>query len=113
MIFVEKQQGDIVIISLRGKLIGSPETDQLTERIKSTMENKSVNIVIDLRQVNWISSLGIGAIMRNITGVRNAGGDLRLAGLGEKVKDLFSITKLIGVIQTFQNINEAVESFSA
>ncbi len=111
MIIVEKSHKDVAIISLKGRLVGPPETDELTERIKSIIENKTAKIVLDLRQVHWISSVGIGTIMRALTMVRKAGGDLRLSGLGDKVQDIFAITKIIGVIQAYRTAAEAAESF--
>jgi anti-sigma B factor antagonist len=65
-----------------------------------------------MKNLSRISSLGIGAIMRAMTNVRNAGGDLRLAGLDDNVKNIFSITKLIGVIQIFDQVDQAVTSFN-
>lgn len=111
MIFVESKQGKVTVLAVKGKLVGSPETDKFIERIESTIDKNSSQIVVDLKQISWLSSVGIGAILRSLQKVRKAGGDLRLSGLSEKVKNVLSITKLIGVIQTFENVNNAVESF--
>lgn len=112
MHLMEKKQGRVRILSIKGKLVSQNETNKLNEKINELVENDASQIVLDLKQVSWLASLGIGAIMRNLLKVRKTGGDLRLTGLSEKVKSLFSITKLIGVIQIYDTVNEAVESFN-
>lgn len=111
MHFVEKLDGDVLVISIKGKLTGPPETDTLNERINTKLSEDRLKIVLNLKHINWMSSLGIGALLRCLRDVRDAGGDLRLTGLSDKIKDVFEITKLIGVIQIFDNDVEAVESF--
>jgi anti-sigma B factor antagonist len=111
MKIIEKMQGDVAIISLKGKLLGPPETDELHELVKSYIEKKITKIVMDMRYVTWMGSMGIGAIMRCLITVRNAGGDLRLAGLTDKLESIFSITQVIGIIKTFKSNNLAVDSF--
>lgn len=111
MKIIEKMHDNIIILSLKGKLLGPPETDELHEVVKSYIEKKSTKIVMDMRYVTWMGSMGIGAVMRCLITVRNAGGDLRLAGLTDKLESIFSITQVIGIIKTFKSTNLAVESF--
>jgi anti-sigma B factor antagonist len=111
MKIIEKMQDNIVILSLKGKLLGPPETDELHEVVKDYIENKKTNIVMDMRYVTWMGSMGIGAVMRCLITVRNAGGDLRLAGLTDKLESIFSITQVIGIIKTYKSTNLAIESF--
>ena len=85
MKIIEKMQGNIAILSLKGKLLGPPETDELHEVVKSYIEKSHINIIMDMRYVTWMGSMGIGAIMRSLITVRNAGGDLRLAGLTDNL----------------------------
>jgi len=111
MHFVERLDNGVVILSIKGKLTGPPETDMLCERIQSKIQEGRLNIVLNLKHINWMSSLGVGALMKNLRNVREAGGDLRLTGLSDKIKDIFQITKLIGVIKIFDSDVEASESF--
>lgn len=111
MKIIEKSQDNVAIISLKGKLLGPPETDELHELVKSYIEKKHINIVMDMRYVTWMGSMGIGAVMRCLITVRNAGGDLRLAGLTDKLESIFSVTQVIGIIKTYKSVNLAVESF--
>ncbi len=111
MRIIEKMQDNIAILSLQGKLIGPPETDDLYKEIKSLLNKGNQNIVIDLRSVSWMGSMGIGVIMRSLITVRNEGGDMRLSGLTDKLESLFSITQIIGIVKTYKSINLAVDSF--
>ncbi len=111
MKIIERMQGNVAILSLKGKLLGPPETDELHEVVKSYIEKKNTNIVMDMRYVTWMGSMGIGAVMRCLITVRNAGGDLRLAGLTVKLESIFTITQVIGIIKTFKSTNLAIDSF--
>ena len=111
MHFVEQHFDDVLVLAIKGKLIGSPETETLHDKVTEHLDNKIKNIVLDLKHVNWLSSMGIGAIMRCTMTVRTNGGDLRLTGLSDKVKNVLSITQLVGVIQAYDSINDAIDSF--
>ncbi|TFH01981.1 MAG: anti-sigma factor antagonist, partial [Calditrichales bacterium] len=93
-------------------LILQEESDKLHAHIKKVIGRDVKKIVINMKNLSRISSLGIGGILRALTLVRETGGDLRLAGLDDNVKNIFSITKLIGIIQIFDQPDQAAESFS-
>ncbi|MCH9007550.1 MAG: STAS domain-containing protein [Calditrichaeota bacterium] len=108
----EQRQGDVAILSLKGKLMGGPETQAVHAKVKELAENKVLKVVIDLGSVKWMNSSGLGAIMGSMTTLKNAGGELKLASVTEKVKSLFIITKLITIFDTYESIDEAVSNFS-
>src|SRR3990172_1948597 len=97
----EQRQGDVTVLSLKGKLMGGPETQAVHAKVKELAENKSVKVVIDLAKVKWMNSSGLGAIMGSLTTLKNAGGELKLANVTEKVQSLFMITKLITIFKTY------------
>ena len=113
MHYVEQQHGDVLVLAIKGKLAGLPETEDLHDKVSKYLEDKNRHIVLDLKHVHRLSSMGIGAIMRCMMTVRTEGGDLRLTGLTKKVQNIFSITQLVGVIQVYDSINEAVNSFDS
>ena len=112
MVCVEKEFGDVMLLTLKGKLNVAEETEKLHSFVRSALDRNYINVVINMKNLTRISSIGIGAIMRAMTTVRDAGGDLRLAGLDQNIKNIFSITKLIGVIQIFDQNDQAIASFS-
>lgn len=101
----------VPILTLRGNLIGEPETSDLKEKIKTLTANGMKRIVLDLSDVTFINSTGLGSLISSLTSVRSVGGDLRLAGVNEKVHNLFVITKLATVFDMHKNVELAVSSF--
>ena len=107
----DKVEDGIGILILKGKLMGYPETDELHDEMKSFLGQKVKNIVIDLNGVSWMNSMGVGSLMRCMTTIRNAKGDLRLARMSEKARSVFVITQLISIFKIFETVKEAKNSF--
>ena len=80
-------------------------------KVKELIEVNKKNVVIDLSRVKWMNSSGLGTVMGCLTSLKNAGGDLKLCGVTEKVKSLFMITKLITLFDTHNTVDEAVKAF--
>lgn len=111
MTIKETIQGDVVILSPKGNLMGEPETTELRDKIKSLLKDGFIKIVLDVSAVKWINSSGLGAIISSLTSVNNKGGDIRISHVTEKIKSLFMITQLIKVFKTFDSNERAVASF--
>jgi anti-sigma B factor antagonist len=109
---ISREEDGIGILQLRGKLIGPPETDDLHTLVRGMLDRNMKKFVIDLTYVSWMGSLGIGALIRCLLTVRSVQGEIHFAALGEKVISLFEITKLIGVIHSFNNVGQAVAAFN-
>jgi len=107
----DKIKDGIGILTLKGNLMGYPETDELHDEMKSFLGQKIKKIVIDLNGVSWMNSMGVGSLMRCLTTIRNAEGDLRLARMSEKARSVFVITQLISIFKIFETVDEARESF--
>lgn len=106
-----KYHGEVAVINVKGNLMGGPETTAIHEKIKELIDQDKKKIVIDLSHVKWMNSSGLGTLMGCLTSIRNAGGDLKLSGVKEKVQSLFMITKLITIFDTYTKPKEAVEAF--
>jgi anti-sigma B factor antagonist len=111
MKFKDKIEDGIGILTLKGKLMGYPETDQLHDEMKSFLGQKINKIIIDLNGVSWMNSMGVGSLMRCFTTIRNANGDLRLARMSEKARSVFVITQLISIFKIYETVEEAIDSF--
>jgi anti-sigma B factor antagonist len=101
----------VAILTLKGKLMGGPDTSALHDRVHSLIADGINHVVLDLSKVKWINSSGLGVLMASLTSLRNAGGDLKLANLARKIESLLLITKLITVFETYDSVNRAVASF--
>lgn len=107
----EEIHGDINVVSMSGKLVGGAEVNHLHGVIKNSLDKKTNKIVLDLKNVTWMGSVGIGILICCLTGVRHAGGDLKLTGANEKIKSLLRITKLEQIFEIYPNIKQAIKSF--
>jgi len=107
----EQKHGDVVVLALKGKLMGGPETMAVHEKVKELSENKVAKIVIDLSKVKWMNSSGLGILIGSMTTIKNAGGELKLAAVTEKVQSLFMITKLVTIFDTEDDVETAIKNF--
>jgi anti-sigma B factor antagonist len=107
---VKDYQGVIVLV-VKGNLMGGPETIAVHEKVKELVEEKKNKVVIDLSHVKWMNSSGLGTLMGCMTSLKNAKGDLKLSGVTEKVKSLFIVTKLITIFETHDSAEDAVSAF--
>jgi len=102
----------VAVLELRGKLMGPPATVTLVEDVQNLLKDGVSRIVLDLKHVNWINSLGLGAIVKSITAVRDSKGTLHLSGLTEKVHSLFVMSQLIKIVTIHDNVEQAVEDLN-
>lgn len=102
---------DVAIITLKGDLIGEPETTKLREKVRSLITNDIKKVIIDLADVAYINSTGLGSLISVLTTLRNAGGDLKLTRVGDKIKSIFIITQLIKVFDTYETQEQAIAGF--
>ena len=107
----EKIDGGVAILTLSGKMMGGPETQAIHDHIKGLISDGISNVVIDLGDVKWMNSSGMGILMASMTTLKNANGKLALARVTEKVESLLIITQLIKVFSSFETVDRAVASF--
>lgn len=113
MNFKDKIKGDVGILTLKGKLMGYPETDQLHDEIRSFLGQGIKKILVDLKDVSWLNSMGVGALMRCMTTVKNNGGDLRLSRLTDKARSVFVMTQLIRIFDIYETVDLGIASFKS
>jgi anti-sigma B factor antagonist len=111
MKFKDEIRGNIGILSLKGKLMGTPETEELHDEVRSLLGQGAKKVVLDMGGVTWLNSMGVGSIMRSYTSVMNSGGELSLANLTEKVQSLFFVTQLIRIFKVYNSVDEAVQYY--
>ena len=112
MKMTESESGGVVILELSGKIIGGPDATLLNDKLHELIEAGKTKIVANLKGVNWMNSSGLGILIGGLTTMRNSGGDLKLANITDRIQSLLMITKLLTVFETFDTIDQAIESFS-
>jgi anti-sigma B factor antagonist len=109
----QRAVGDVVVLDLKGRITMGEGDEMLKDKVNSLANQGHKKIVLNLADVPYIDSAGLGEIVRTYTTVSRQGGSLKLLNLTKRITDLLSITKLLTVFETFDSENEAVRSFSA
>jgi len=107
----QRESNGIVILELSGKIMGGPDATLLNEKLHELIDAGKPQIVADLRNVDWMNSSGLGILIGGLTTMRNNGGDLKLANITDRIQSLLMITKLLTVFESFETVEEAVQSF--
>ena len=109
----ERAAGDVMVLDLKGKITLGEGDELLKDKVNSLVNQGHKKIVLNLADVPYIDSAGLGEIVRTYTTVSRQGGSLKLLNLTKRITDLLAITKLLTVFETFDSEGEAVKSFSA
>ena len=109
----ERNAGNVTILDLSGRITIGEGSVQLREAVRRLLEQGHKNLLIDLGQVDYVDSSGIGELVSCYTTTKNQGGQLKLLNLTKKIKVLLSITKLLTVFETFDDEGSALASFGA
>ena len=111
MKFKSKESNGIEIIKLEGNVLGGPDAAQLNDSLHKLIEEKKNKVIVDLSDVPLMNSSGLGMLIAAATTMRNAGGELKLAGASEKILHLLKVTKLVTIFEHYSTVAQAVESF--
>lgn len=112
MTLKERRVGDVTILDLQGRLVLDDGDDELRERIGQLADEGRVNIVVNLKEVTYVDSCGIGVLIAKYVSVRRKGGNVKLLNLTARSRHVMEISKLLGVFETFESDEEALASFS-
>jgi anti-sigma B factor antagonist len=109
----ERNVGDVVVLDLKGKVTLGQGDELLKDKVNSLVNQGHRKIVLNLADVPYVDSAGLGEIVRTYTTVSRQGGSLKLLNLTKRITDLLAITKLLTVFETFEVESDAIRSFSA
>jgi anti-sigma B factor antagonist len=109
----ERSIGDVMVLDLKGKITLGEGDELLKDKVNSLINQGQRKIVLNLGEVPYLDSAGLGEVVRAYTTVSREGGSLKLLNLTKRITDLLSITKLLTVFETFDSESDAVKSFSA
>src|SRR5678816_2038304 len=108
----ERIVNDVTILDLKGKITLGEGDEALKDKINSLVHQNRKKILLNLEDVPYIDSAGLGEIVRTYTTVSRQGGQLKLVNLTKRITDLLSITKLLTVFETFETEQDALKSYS-
>jgi anti-sigma B factor antagonist len=111
MQMTERDSGVVTVIDLSGKITLGDDGTLLKDKLHSLLHQGKKKVLLNLAQVSYVDSAGLGALVSAYTTVTREGGTLKLANVTKKLQDLLSITKLLTVFETFESEDEAVRSY--
>jgi anti-sigma B factor antagonist len=100
----------VLVVDCSGRVVFGEESATLRDTVKKLIA-QSPNVVLSLREVNFIDSGGLGTLVSLYTTARSAGGAVKLARLSQRVGDLLQVTKLLTIFEVFDDEEEAAQSF--
>ncbi len=107
-----RQVGDVTVVDATGRITLGEGASAFRDAIRDLAAKGNKKILVNLSDVSYIDSSGIGEMVSSFTTVTNHGGQLKLLGLSKRVKDLLQITKLYTVFEVFDDEASAIRSFA-
>jgi anti-sigma B factor antagonist len=107
-----RQVGDVTVIDVAGRITLGEGSSTLRDALRDLLKKDHKKILLNLGEVTYIDSSGIGELVSAYTTITNQGGHLKLLGLTHRVKDLLQITKLYTVFDVHEDEAHAVRSFA-
>ena len=107
-----RQVGDVSVVDVSGRITLGEGSSALRDVLRDMVAKGQKKILLNLSEVSYIDSSGIGELVSGFTTVTNQGGSLKLLGLTKRVKDLLQITKLYTVFDVHDDEASAVRSFA-
>ena len=107
----ERQAGDVTVLDLSGKITIGEGSVSLRSAIKRLIEEGKKKILLNLAQVGYVDSSGIGELVSSYTTIGRENGQLKIVNLTQKIQDLLAITKLLTVFDVYDDEPTALNSF--
>ena len=107
----EREVNGVTVLEIHGKILMGEGDIAIKKKVDELLAENVKSVVLDLADVPYIDSSGLGELIRCYTTMRKANGTLKLANVTERIVDLLTITKLITVFEYYKSVDEAVGSF--
>jgi anti-sigma B factor antagonist len=98
-----------VVLDLKGQLTGGPEAETFRDLFRTMVEEGKTNVIINLKDVDWISSTGIGIMIRGYKTIREADGQFILVHVGERTQQIFNVLRLYDIFKILETEEQAIE----
>ena len=108
----ERVVDGVAILDLKGRLV-LDEVDLFRKRIDELIRQKRLSIVLNLKEITYIDSAGVGMMVAKYLSVRRQGGDIKLLHLSPRSQRVMTITRLLTVFEAYDSEEQAVGSFAS
>jgi len=109
----EKDSGGITVLELSGRVTLGDASHHLRTKLKEVLSQGKTRLVLDLADVGYIDSAGLGTLVAGYSSAQNQGAVMKLANLTKKFHEQLNITKLVTIFDVYDTVDEAVKSFGA
>jgi anti-sigma B factor antagonist len=109
----ERKVGGVTVVDISGKLVASDQLGRLKDKVPSLVFQGEKQIVLNLANVSYMDSSGLGEMVACHGSATRAGGEIKLANTGKKIKDLLIMTRLYTVFDAHDTEAEAIKSFAS
>jgi anti-sigma B factor antagonist len=109
--WIDWDSGDVTIVSLTGRITLGEGTSRLRDAVRQALERGRNKLILNLAEVSYVDSSGLGELVHSLTSVRRGGGQLKLSSLQALTRDLIQITRLYMVFEVFPDDESAINSF--
>jgi anti-sigma B factor antagonist len=110
MKLVQQNAGDLLILRIGGQLMGGPDADALRTTILSSIEQGNDKVLIDMSEITWVNSTGLGILITSHLAARAKGGSLKLVGVSKRIESILAVTRLSTVFEIYSTEEEARKS---
>jgi anti-sigma B factor antagonist len=107
----ERDVNGVTVLSLDGRIVLGQESNSLREKVKSLLTSGKKKIVLNMSNVTYIDSAGLGTLVATHHSAKTQGASLRLSNLGAKFQEVLQVTKLLTVFEVFDSETAAIQSF--
>jgi anti-sigma B factor antagonist len=111
LFIVEKIVDGVMMLDMRGRITLGPETEALRTKLKDLLAAGHRHIIVNLGEVTYLDSVGLGTLIGAYTSTANTGGSLKLLHLPRGVQQLLQVTRLSTVFEIYEDLATAVASF--
>lgn len=108
----ERKRDGVAILEMSGKLMGGPDADAFGEILKTLIHEGTKNVIVHMDKVKWVNSTGLGILISGYTTLKKNGGELKLLKVSDRIENIFIVSKLFTVFESFKDEDEAIKSFS-
>jgi len=107
-----RESGQVTILDVSGKLMGGTDADVFRDLIHELLEQGKKRIIVNLSEVGWVNSTGVGILITGYTTMRRNKGDLKLLNVSNKIQSILYVTKLNLIFECYDNEEKAIASYS-
>jgi anti-sigma B factor antagonist len=107
----DREVGGVDVLDIEGRIVLGEESNAFREKVKGLLAAGKKKIILNLAQVGYIDSAGLGTLVATFHSARSQGATLKLTNLGSKFKEVLQVTKLMTVFDTYDTEAAAIASF--